>query len=72
MSYQHGRADLVATVVAPAAAEAASTLLGQVRDSRERLTKYWARLKVVRQRRQAMQEALEVAGKGGTGGGRRG
>ena len=66
-SHLHGREDLVDTVVAPAAAAAAAGLLSDARESMERITKYGARLREVRGRRQAMQAAL-AAGKGMGGG----
>ena len=66
-SHLHGREDLVDTVVAPAAAAAAAGLLSDARESMERITKYGARLREVRGRRQAMQAAL-AAGKGDGGG----
>ena len=52
---RHGRDDLVDTVVAPASAEAAATAVADVRDVRERVGKYLARLKEVRHKRSAME-----------------
>lgn len=52
---RHGRDDLVDTVIAPGSAEAAATAVSDIRDNRERVTKYLARLKEVRHKRSAMQ-----------------
>ena len=54
-SCRHGRDDLVDTVVAPASAEAAATAVADVREERERVSKYLARLKEVRYKRSAME-----------------
>ena len=52
---RHGRDDLVETVIAPASAEAAASTVSDVREERERVSKYLARLKEVRHKRSAMQ-----------------
>lgn len=52
---RHSRDDLVDTVVAPASAEAAATAVADVRDEQERVGKYLARLKEVRNKRSAME-----------------
>lgn len=49
------------TVVAPAAAAAAAGLLSEAHESVDRVNKYWARLKEVRSKRQAM-AAMMAAG----------
>ena len=43
------------TVVAPASAEAAATAVADVREERERVSKYLTRLKEVRHKRSAME-----------------
>ena len=43
------------TVIAPASAEAAAASVSEVRENRERVDKYLARLKEVRQKRSAME-----------------
>lgn len=43
------------TVVAPASAEAAATAVADVREERERVSKYLARLQEVRHKRSAME-----------------
>ncbi|KAL3149903.1 hypothetical protein ABBQ38_013268 [Trebouxia sp. C0009 RCD-2024] len=58
VAYKHGREDLVDTVVAPASAEAAATAVADVREERERVSKYLARLQEVRHKRSAMEAAL--------------
>lgn len=62
VAHAHGRADLVETVVAPAAAEGAAALLADARDSEERIRKYAQRLADVRARRLALTAAVTVAG----------
>ena len=52
---RHNREDLVSTVVAPASAEAAANAVSDVREERERVAKYLARLKEVRHKRSAME-----------------
>ena len=52
---RHGRDDLVDTVVAPASAEAAATAVADIREERERVSKYLTRLKEVRHKRSAME-----------------
>ncbi len=52
---RHGRDDLVDTVIAPASAEAAASTVSDVREERERVSKYLTRLKEVRHKRSAMQ-----------------
>jgi len=46
---------LVDTVIAPASAEAAASTVSDVREERERVSKYLTRLKEVRHKRSAMQ-----------------
>ncbi|DBA88250.1 hypothetical protein WJX77_011440 [Trebouxia sp. C0004] len=58
LAYKHGRDDLVDTVIAPASAEAAASTVSDVREERERVSKYLTRLKEVRHKRSAMQAAL--------------
>ena len=43
------------TVIAPASAEAAAASVSEVRENRDRVEKYLARLKEVRQKRSAME-----------------
>jgi len=62
LAYKHGRGDLVTTVVAPAAAEAAGALLDAGKEGMEKLDKYFDRLCQVRTRRMALAEAV---GRGG-------
>lgn len=45
LAYQEGRDDLVETVIAPAAAEAAASLLSRALEDRKRVSKYLDRLK---------------------------
>lgn len=52
---RHGRDDLVATVIAPASADAAASAVNDVREDRERVSKYLLRLKEVRSKRSAME-----------------
>ncbi len=52
---RHGRDDLVDTVIAPASAEAAASTVSDVREERERVSKYLTRLKEVRHKRSAME-----------------
>ena len=56
----HGREreDLVDTVVAPRAASSASTLLSDAKETREKISKYWLRLREVREKRLVMEMAL--------------
>lgn len=56
---RHGRDDLVDTVIAPASAEAAASAVSDVREERERVSKYLARLKEVRHNRSAMEVLLQ-------------
>ena len=56
--HRHARDDLVDTVIAPASAEAAATAVSDIRENRERVAKYLARLKEVRHKRSAMQVCL--------------
>ncbi|KAA6419594.1 MAG: elongator complex 1-like [Trebouxia sp. A1-2] len=58
LAYKHGRDDLVDTVIAPASAEAVASTVSDVREERERVSKYLTRLKEVRHKRSAMQAAL--------------
>lgn len=46
------------TVVAPASAEAAATAVADVREERERVSKYLARLQEVRHKRSAMEVCI--------------
>lgn len=62
VAYEHARDDLVDTIVAPAAAEAAASMLQDARDSCERLVKYSSRLTEVRRQKSAMAAAVEAAG----------
>lgn len=62
MAYRYDREDLVETVVAPAAAECASTSLTSFIDDTERLSKYWNRLKEVRAKRHAMEAVIGNTG----------
>ena len=57
---RHGRHDLVDTVVAPASAEAAATAVADIREERERVSKYLIRLKEVRHKRSAMEVCCAV------------
>ncbi|KAL6751050.1 hypothetical protein V8C86DRAFT_3142693 [Haematococcus lacustris] len=57
-----GREDLVPTVVAPAGAEAASSLLAEAREAVAKVCKYQARLREVRGKREALDAALRAAG----------
>ncbi|EIE25950.1 IKI3-domain-containing protein [Coccomyxa subellipsoidea C-169] len=57
-AYQEGREDLIETVIAPAAADAAATLLSRALDDRKRTCKYLGRLKELREKRAAMEAAL--------------
>jgi elongator complex protein 1 len=61
VSYQYARPDLVPTVVAPAAAASASTLLSEAQEACERISKYLGRLSEVRAKREAMDAALKAA-----------
>lgn len=65
VAYEHARDDLVDTIVAPAAAEAAAGMLQDARDSCERLVKYSSRLAEVRRQKSAMAAAVEAAGEEG-------
>ncbi|BDA44195.1 Elongator complex protein 1 [Coccomyxa sp. Obi] len=58
LAYQEGRDDLVETVIAPAAAEAAASLLSRALEDRKRICKYLDRLKELRQKRAVMEAAL--------------
>lgn len=49
------RDDLVDTVIAPAGADAAASLLAETRDNAERVSKYLLRYKEVQQRRSNME-----------------
>lgn len=62
IAYRHDREDLVETVVAPTAAECASTSLTTFKDDAERLDKYWNRLKEVRAKRHAMEAVIGDTG----------
>jgi len=68
-AYAAQRPDLVHTVIAPAAAEAAASLLADAHDARDKIAKYLARLREVRRKRLNMDEALRAAaeGEGGMG-----
>lgn len=57
-AYQYSRPDLVDTVVTPAAAAGAAGLLSDARESMERITKYWARLREVREKRKSMEAVM--------------
>eukprot|EP00873_Tetraselmis_striata_P004301 jgi/Tetstr1/424565/TSEL_015091.t1 len=59
-AHRADRADLVKTVVVPAAADAAATLLQDTRDAAERIGKYSARLQEVRAKRLAMSAMMEA------------
>jgi elongator complex protein 1 len=58
VAYAHGRGDLVETVVAPAAAEAASGVVSSAREAPARAEKYLERLRKLRERREALERAL--------------
>ena len=66
VAYANGRGDLVETVVAPAAAEAASGVASAAREAPARAEKYLERLRKLRQRREALEKALGDE-KGGDG-----
>lgn len=61
VAYENSRSDLVDTVVAPQAAHAAAAALEDINENVERVAKYWARLRQLRQRRDAWQAALAAA-----------
>ncbi|KAG2485392.1 hypothetical protein HYH03_015878 [Edaphochlamys debaryana] len=61
VSHAQQRPDLVETVVAPAAAEAAAGLLDEAREAADKIRKYAQRLVDVRSRREAMAAALAAA-----------
>ncbi|WIA32299.1 hypothetical protein OEZ86_003144 [Tetradesmus obliquus] len=61
VAYAGGRQDLVDTTVVPGAAQASAVLLEEATESTERIAKYTARLKEVRNRRIAMEAALAAA-----------
>lgn len=63
-AHAHSREDLVETIVAPAAAGAAAGLLNDARESQERVAKYWARLREVRDKRRNMEAAVAEAAAG--------
>ncbi|GMH34369.1 hypothetical protein BSKO_02203 [Bryopsis sp. KO-2023] len=65
VSYRFDREDLVDTIVAPAAAECASTSLSNFREDAERVGKYWERLKEVREKRFAMETVVGETGAAG-------
>lgn len=69
LCYSRGREDLVDTVVAPAAASSAASLLEEAREAEPRVRKYAARLGEVRSRREAMGAALARLAAEGPGGG---
>jgi elongator complex protein 1 len=58
VAYANKRGDLVETVVAPAAAEAASGVASAAREAPARAEKYLERLRKLRQRREALEKAL--------------
>lgn len=60
MLCRHSRDDLVDTVVAPASAEAAAASVTEIRENRERVTKYITRLKEVRHKRSAMEVSIAL------------
>lgn len=64
MSYSSARPDLIPSVVAPMVAEAAAGAVGDAREGTSQVAKYWARLKDVRAKRHAMDEALKAAAGG--------
>lgn len=67
-AYEAVREDLVETVLAPAAADAASTTLADAREDAGRVVKYLARYKSVQARREALAAAVGPDGAGtGTG-----
>ncbi|KAG2445393.1 hypothetical protein HXX76_000015 [Chlamydomonas incerta] len=61
VAHAHSRPDLVETVVAPAAAEGASSLLAEAGEAVDKIRKYVQRLADVRARRLAMAAALAAA-----------
>lgn len=61
VAYAHARGDLIPTVLAPAAAEAAASALSDAREGAAQVAKYWGRLKDVRAKRQALDAALRAA-----------
>ena len=60
VAYLHNRADLVETVVAPCAAEAAQGVLSEATELPSRLDKYLTRLRDLRTRREAMRRAIDA------------
>ena len=60
VAYLHDRADLVETVVAPCAAEAAQGVLSEATELPSRLDKYLTRLRDLRTRREAMRRAIDA------------
>jgi elongator complex protein 1 len=68
VAYLHDRADLVETVVAPAAAEAAQGILSEATELPARLNKYLTRLRDLRHRREAMRRAIDAGAEAWRGG----
>ncbi len=62
IAHAQGRSDLVGTVIAPAAADGASVLLADARESTQSIRKYSQRLADVRARRLALSAAVTAAG----------
>lgn len=62
IAYREHRGDLLETVIAPAAAECATTLLSDFKENDDRVDKYWERLKEVRTKRMAMQNVVGETG----------
>ena len=60
VAYLHDRADLVETVVAPCAAEAAQGVLSEATELPSRLDKYLTRLRDLSTRREAMRRAIDA------------
>ncbi|KAK9915662.1 hypothetical protein WJX75_002381 [Coccomyxa subellipsoidea] len=63
-AYQEGRDDLMETVIAPAAADAAASLLSRALEDRKRSRKYLDRLKELREKRAVMEAALAAREEG--------
>lgn len=61
IAYSHGRSDLVETIIAPRAALAARDILRDSMEDKERILKYWARLKELREKRKNMEAVLTAA-----------
>lgn len=61
VAHQHGRQDLVDTIVAPSGAAAAYSLVQEAQENQSRLEKYLQRWREVRRKRLAMSEMLAAA-----------